>query len=124
MREEYSSELISVIRQVRRRWRTKIVLRGAVIAAALIVAFFLISARALEAARFAPEAILAFRIGIVAAFAGLVAFLLVRPLMRRVSDDQVAMYLEEHEPSLQASIISALEAGRDSATPVSQGLVR
>ena len=37
--------------------------------------------------------------------------------MRQASDEQVALYLEEHEPSLQAAIISAVEAERGSATP-------
>ena len=31
--------------------------------------------------------------------------------MRRVTDEQVALYLEEHEPSLDAAIISAVENG-------------
>ena len=35
-----------------------------------------------------------------------------RPLLRRVTDEQVALYLEEHEPSLQAAIISAVEVER------------
>ncbi len=33
--------------------------------------------------------------------------------MRRVSDEQVALYLEEHEPTLEATIITAMEAERD-----------
>ena len=37
-------------------------------------------------------------------------YFFVRPLMRQASDEQVALYLEEHEPSLQAAIISAVEA--------------
>src|SRR5687767_3146461 len=124
MREDYSAELINVIRQVRRRWRMKVALRGALLVVVLTIAVFLVSARALEAARFTPEAIFAFRLGFLAVMAGLIAFMLVRPLVRRVSDGQVAMYLEEHEPSLQAAIISALEAGRETSTPLSQGLVR
>ena len=92
--------------------------------AALGLLVFLVSARALEAARFTPQAIITFRIVLAAVIAGLVAYLLVRPLLRRVRDEQVAMYLEEHEPTLQASIISAIEAARDSSTPHSQALVR
>ena len=46
------------------------------------------------------------------ALASLVGWFLVRPLFWRVSDEQVALYLEEHEPSLQAEIISAIEASR------------
>ena len=32
--------------------------------------------------------------------------------MRHATDEQVALYLEEHEPSLQAEIISAIDASR------------
>ena len=41
---------------------------------------------------------------------------LVRPLRRQVTDEQVALYLEEHEPSLQATLLSAVEASRAGAT--------
>jgi hypothetical protein len=71
---------------------------------------FLISAYGLEAARFSPMAVTALRVlawGVVI----LLTFLfLVRPLVRRVSDQQVALYLEEQEPSLEAAILGALTA--------------
>ena len=41
-----------------------------------------------------------------------VLWFIVRPLRRRVTDDQVALYLEEHEPSLEATLVSAVEASR------------
>ncbi len=45
--------------------------------------------------------------------------------MRQATDEQVALYLEEHEPSLQAAIISAVEAERGgSGSPFSATLVR
>jgi hypothetical protein len=106
-------ELISVIRQVRKRWRMKLALRGAVGVVGIGVLVLLAGAFGLEAARFSAGAIVAFRVVTAAAFLGLAAFLLVRPLLRRVSDEQVALYLEEHEPSLQAEIVSAVEASRE-----------
>ncbi len=108
-------ELISVIRQVRRRWRMKLALRGAVGVLGLGLLVLLAGAFGLEAARFDAGAIVAFRILAIVAFLGLAALLLVRPLLRQVSDEQVALYLEEHEPSLQAEIVSAVEAGRSGA---------
>ena len=51
-------------------------------------------------------------------------YFLVRPLRRRVTDEQVALYLEEHEPSLQATLVSAVEASREGADPESAVLVR
>src|SRR5690606_8206067 len=40
------------------------------------------------------------------------AILVLPPLWKRVSDEQVALYLEEREPSLKASLIGALAAGK------------
>src|SRR5688572_30483257 len=111
------SDLIGIIRQVRRRWRMKLALRGAAIVAALIVVVFLAAALGLESSRFAPGAIVAFRILLPIAALVLVGMFFVRPLMRHVTDEQVALYLEEHEPSLQAEIISAVEVSRMPGTP-------
>src|SRR5687768_5306972 len=111
------SDLIEIIRQVQRRWRIKLALRGAATVAALMVAVFLAAALGLESSRFAPGAIFAFRILLPAAMLVLIGLFFVRPLLRRVTDEQVALYLEEHEPSLQAEIISAVEASRMPGTP-------
>src|SRR5690606_6796030 len=50
-----------------------------------------------------------FRIIVFGVLAALTVRYLVLPLMRRVSDEQVALYLEEHEPTLEASVLSAVE---------------
>ena len=42
---------------------------------------------------------------------------------RAVTDEQVALYLEEREPSLQASLISAVEASREGRAWQSSALV-
>ncbi len=106
------SDLIGIIRQVQRRWRMKLALRGAATVAALMVVVFLAAAFGLESSRFAPGAILTFRVVLPIALLVLLGLFFVRPLMRRVTEEQVALYLEEHEPSLQAEIISAVEASR------------
>src|SRR5215207_1693235 len=106
------SDLIGIIRQVQRRWRMKLALRGAATVAALMVAVFLAAAVGLESWRFAPGAIVTLRVLLPLALLALLGVFFVRPLMRRVTDEQVALYLEEHEPSLQAEIISAVEASR------------
>ena len=121
-----SSDLVEVIRQIRRRWRFKLAFRGTVLVAALAVAALIGAAFGLESWRFSPGSILTFRVLLSIVLAAIVAALFVRPLLRRVSDQQVALYLEEHEPSLQAEIISAVEAeelSRRSGAPPS-ALVR
>ena len=130
MTEEYrrtdsGSELVDIIHHVRRRWRIKLALRGALGVVGLGVLVLLLSAYGLESWRFTAGAIVTFRVIVGAALLGLIGYLFVRPLMRSASDEQVALYLEEHEPSLQAAIISAVEAQHgDSGSPYSETLVR
>ena len=103
-----------LLRSVRRRWRLRIALRGLAWTVGLTLAVALVSALALERLRFTAEAVTALRVltwGTV--LAGLAIFL-VRPLLRRVTDHQVALYLEEHEPSLDHTVVSALDASRRS----------
>jgi hypothetical protein len=102
-------ELIDVIHRIRSRWRTRLALRGAVVVVAGTLLALLLSASSLEALRFSPAAIVSFRIFAFLVFAALGWFGFVRPLRRRVSDSQVALYLEESDPTLQAAILSAVE---------------
>ena len=115
-RTDPSTELVDIIRQVRRRWRMKLALRGALGVIGLGLLVLLLSAWGLEAWRFTPGSIITFRIVLGLSVVGLVAYLLIKPLMQHATDEQVALYLEEHEPSLQAEIISAIDASRQQQT--------
>ncbi len=105
-------ELLRVVREVRRRWRTRQLLRGAAIALGSAFVLFFVSTWGIDRLRFDPGAVTAFRIVLWTAVAGLAGWFLVRPLLRRVSDAQVALYLEEHEPSLKSAFLSAVETIR------------
>jgi hypothetical protein len=120
---DHRAELIDVIRRVRTRWRLRLALRGAVIVLAGTLGALLLSASSLESLRFTPAAIMAFRVLAVSVFALLVAVWLIRPLMRRVSDTQVALYLEECDPSLETALLSAIEASTSDAGAHSPRLV-
>ena len=106
---ERRAELLEVIDRSE-RWRQKLAVRGVVLVVAGTLLALFLSASSLEALRFSPGAIISFRLIAVAVFAALVWQFLVRPLRRRVSDTQVAMYLEENDPKLEAAILSAIEA--------------
>jgi len=110
-------QLIRVIGSVRRRWRLRILLRGAAIVIAAGIAVFLVSALAMDRLRFTPTAVTAFRVLAYGALIVLVGRYLVFPLLRRVSNEQVALYLEEHEPSLEARLLSAIEFGDADGEP-------
>ncbi len=107
----HHDELLHVIRRVRGRWRWKVVLRSVTVLVGAAILALLAVAYGLERFRFSPAAIVVAR---VVTYVGLVVlgwFFFVRPLGRRVSDQQVALYLEEHEPSFQQALVSAVDAG-------------
>lgn len=110
MSHDNRAALADIIRDVRRRWRWHVGLRGAAIAFAATIAAILLSASSLQALRFTPASIVTLRVVVAAAFVLATVCFVVRPLGRSVSDVQVALYLEERDPSLQASILSAVEA--------------
>jgi hypothetical protein len=102
-------DLVGVIRRVRNRWRVRIALRGLAIVLAAGLAAFLVSSYGLEFFRFSAGSVIAFRALTWLTLAGLGFRYLFRPLARSVSDERVALYLEEHEPTLDATVLSALE---------------
>jgi hypothetical protein len=111
-------ELLAVVRQVRKRWRLKLAIRGAVrfLVAGLLA--ILAIAAALEYYRFSPASIFWFRILTGLTLLVTAGWFFARPLMRRVTDEQVALYLEEHEPSLDSAMLTALaKPGDASASP-------
>src|SRR5947207_1824454 len=114
---DHRTELVNVIRSVRNRWRVKLAMRGAVVVVAGTALALLLSASGLESFRFSAAAIIAFRIISITIFVGLLAYGLVWPLRRRVTDSEVAMYLEESDPTLESAIISAVEATANGGSP-------
>jgi len=119
-----SSDITRIVTDVRKRWRLKLVLRGVARVVGVAVALFVVAAYGMEWARFSPAAIITARILLASAVAASVLMFLVRPLKRRVTDEQVALYLEEHEPSLQARLVSAVEATQDGGPSASAALVQ
>ena len=105
------AELVEVIRRVRSRWRTKLLLRGGIVIVGGALLALLLASLGLQVLKFSALSIVGFRVLTLVVFALLVALWFVRPLRRRVSDMQVALFVEEHEPSLQAAILSAVEVG-------------
>ena len=105
------SDLELIIRWVRSRWRMRLALRGLAAVAAVGLLVLLVAASGLEWARFSPAAIIIARVGMALAMIASIIVFMVLPLRRKVTDEQVALYLEEHEPALQARLISAVEAG-------------
>ncbi|HEX7120105.1 MAG TPA: DUF4175 family protein [Longimicrobiales bacterium] len=117
--ERTRAELRRIIRKARRRWRVRTLLRGAAVVLPIALAATLVAALGLERAAFAPGWIAAFRVVTALVLAAAVARFLVLPQLRRIDDARVALYLEEHEPSLEAALVSAVELS-DDAGPVAR----
>ena len=102
-------ELVRVIRQVRSRWRLRILLFGAVIVLVGALAAVALASYGLQITKFSPQSVTWLRVAVFASFALLIGLWFVRPMRRKVSDLQVALYLEEHEPKLQQAILAAVD---------------
>ena len=105
-------EILRAIRHVRNRWRLRVALRSVAVLLAAALGTLLVSSYGLELYRFSPGAIVGFRVVTYLALLGFGWWFFIRPISRRVSDERVALYLEEHEPSLQVTVLSAVEESK------------
>jgi hypothetical protein len=121
-RSSNPTNLLDIIGEVRTRWRTKLALRGALAVAGIGFALFLLAAYGMEWARFSGASIIAARVVMLVVLAASAYWFLFVPLRRRVTDEQVAMYLEEYEPSLQATLLSAVETSQNGHIPESAAM--
>ena len=104
-------ELLGVIRRVRSRWRTRRLILGCTLvggAALLVVA---LSSAAMDALRYAPWVVRTLQVGAWLALGAAIWRFVIRPLRFRVSDQQVALYVEEHDPTLREAVVSGVEVG-------------
>jgi len=115
-RRQTQNRILDVVRSVRWRWRARIALRGLVWVGAITGAVLVLSALGLERMRFSAEAVVWLRVLTWGTVAISLLVFLVRPLLRKVTDTQVALYLEEHEPSLEHSVTSVLNEGSGMAS--------
>ena len=109
------SELTRIIYQIRKRWKMKLAMRGAAFVVGGAVVTLLVSAYGLERLKFSPGSIIAFRVAIMMISGTLAGYFFVLPQWRRVTDEQVALYLEESEPTLETAILTAIEVDRNTA---------
>lgn len=122
------ASLDAVIARVRRRWRARLLLTGLFWVLAIGGASFVAAVWLLEQLHFAPGAIVACRILLIAALVALLYACVLRPLRRRVTDARVALYLEEREPRLRMLLSSAIDARagnlRDTSPQLTRDLAR
>jgi hypothetical protein len=105
-------QLIRVVRYVRNRWRLRNVVKGIAFLILFGLVAFAVSAYGMEHFRYSAWSVRLFRIFTYLALLGLFLRFIYRPLGKKVADEQVARYMEEHDPSLKEAISTAVEVGR------------
>ena len=103
------SQLLGVVRGVRNRYRAKRALRGTAITIA--AGWLVLAAAAYTKAffKYSDASVLTCRIVAGVVIVAIATWFIVLPLLPRLRDEQVALYLEEHEKSLRATVLTAVE---------------
>ncbi len=103
--------LLSRIRVVRRRWRVQRLAKGLALFLVLTLALLLLGIWGADLFGFRPAAVWAMRVitGIATVYVAFRFF--IAPLRRRLSDIQIAQYIEERYPNLEDRLITAVEFG-------------
>ena len=109
------NRLAGVVRDVRARWRLKRALYGATITLVAGFVMLAVAAWVMNAVRYAPTPVLVTRIVALASVLAVTIRYLILPLLRNPDDEQVALYLEEHEPTLDGALLTAVDVGNREA---------
>jgi hypothetical protein len=115
------TEILRLVRTVRRRWRLAVLLKGLAVALGLTVGVLFLSSLTLEWLRFSAQAVLWLRVVTWGTLLVSVGTFVILPLRKDVTDQQVALYFEEHEPSLDHAVMSAFELGSSPGTSAGLG---
>jgi len=118
------SQLTGVIDGVRRRWRITRVLRGVALTVGGLVMTLVAGALMLEAVKYAPAAVIVARLAAILVGAALLWRFVIRPSLPRPRAEQVALYVEEHDPGFRGSLVSAVEVSAAGGSPASPEIAR
>ncbi len=102
-------QITHLLTTVRRRWRLRQVLRGLTGFALAAGVISLVAVLVMNSWHFAPAAVTGVKLTSYALLVAALAFFVGPPLIQRVSRARLALYVEEHEPSLAMALASAAE---------------
>ena len=109
--------LLTRVRQVRRRWRAQVLIRGMALFFASAIALLVLGVWGADLFGFKPSAVwfMRFLTGGIALF--IAWYFLYLPLRLRVTDVKIAQFIEEKYPQLEDRLVAAIEYGKPSAAP-------
>jgi uncharacterized protein DUF4175 len=102
-------ELLGAVHGVRTRWKLRRALLGAALAIAGSLIVLAVLAYTLNAADYGDRAVMVGQIIAGVTVVGLFAWFVIRPMLPRPSDAQMALFIEERVPTLDASLVTAVE---------------
>src|SRR5258708_37951907 len=102
-------QVAGVVSGVRNRWRLKHALHGATITVAAGFAMLALSAYVTRAMHYGDAALWSFRLMSLATIVACAVRFIVEPIRAAPRDAQVALYIEEHEKSLEGAVITAVD---------------
>jgi len=117
------AELLKVVRGVRTRWKLKHALRGLAYALAGTFGVYAVAALVVHSLNYSETSVMTGRAACVVAFIALIVQFVIRPLLPRIRDERTALYLEEHEPTVDGAIFTSIEVdnalkrGNDQISP-------
>jgi len=101
--------LNNLLRRARARRQLLLSLRGVAITVGVVAALVLLTGWAAHRYRYNGGALITLRIGALLMVLATIYFALLRPLMRRISDARLARLIEEHHPSAEDRLVTAVE---------------
>src|SRR5262245_38243050 len=113
--------LLQRVREVRRKWRMQALVKGVALFLVCAISTLVFGVWGADLFGFTPAAVWLIRIVTVGAVLFVAFRFLWIPLRRRLTDVQIAQYIEERYPKLEDRLVTAVEFGRDSA--ISSGML-
>ncbi len=109
--------LLSRVHLVRRQWRAQVWVKGISLFLAASIALLVLGVWGADLFGFRPLSVWAMRFITGAAVLFVAVRFLIYPLSRRVTDVQIAQFIEEHYPHLEDRLVSAVEFGQAGLVP-------
>jgi hypothetical protein len=108
-------QIQSRIHLVRRRWRTRMIVKGLSLSLVFTIALLVLGVWGADLFGFKPAAVWLARILSIGAVGYTVLRFLILPAGRRITDLQIARHVEERYPELQDRLVTSVEFGGNSA---------
>lgn len=103
------AQIAHILATVRRRWVLRRLLRGLIGFTVATGVIGLLAVLVMNGLHFAPAVVTGVRVGSYVLLAVAFGLFVGLPLVRRVTETRLALYVEEHEPSLAMALASAAE---------------